>query len=366
MSLSKFIRLNIEQIASEWETLARIRIPAAKAMSSQDLSSRFKQVLATLASHLDSVDLQSGPSGTRETAAGHGSLRHADGFQLPHLVLEFGTMRECVLRLWMAGGARTDQSAMEEIRRFNQGLDQALAEAIGGYSEEVERSQHIFLAVLGHDLRSPLSAISMAGQYLAVPGRVDAGQRKVVDSILRGTGMMNGMIRDLVEYSRSRLGRSMRVAPRKGESLGSICQAAIRELQATHPECEFLFRESGDLTGCFDCNRMHQALASLLHNAVKQGTRRLPVILDARGDSEAVTVQVKNRGSLIPRASLAFIFEPLVPLSERAHPDELPAMSLGIGLFVARELVRSHGGTIEAVSSETDGTVFTLRFPRDA
>lgn len=299
-----------------------------------------------------------------DAAARHGALRHADGFSLPDLVAEFGAMREVVLRAWMADGMGRDAAGLEALPRCCAAVDRVLAEAVAGYTEQVEYTRHLFLTVLGHDLRSPLSAVAMAGQYLAAPGRGDAAQCKVADSIVRGTGMMSAMIRDLMDYSRIRMGRSLPLSPREGENLADICRAAVDELQSRHPECEFLFQESGDLSGCFDRKRMGQVLGSLLDNMVRQGTRRMPVVLEASGADATLTVRLKNRGSLIPPVALASMFEPLIPLSEDAQAGDLPAMALGIGLFVARELVRAHGGTIEALSSEAEGMVFVLRLPR--
>lgn len=367
MNLSKFIRENIAWIASEWETAASGRISAPEATSCQvrrTASSRLEPVLAVMALRLDDSAPPGG--GVDDTAARHGALRHAQGYSLPDLVADFGAMREVVLRAWMADGMGRDTAVLGGMPRLCTVVDGMLAEAVAGYSEQVERSRHLFLNVLGHDLRSPLAAIAMGGQYLSAPGRGDAAQLKVADSIVRSAGMMSAMIRDLVEYSRVRMGRSLQLSPKKEENLAEICQAAVSEAQSRHPECEFLFRGSGDLRGCFDRKRMRQVLGSLLDNTVRQGTRRLPVVLEARGDETAVMVLLKNRGSLIPPVSLASIFEPLIPLSEDAQADDLPAMGLGIGLFVARELVRAHGGTIEALSSEAEGMVFVLRLPRES
>jgi signal transduction histidine kinase len=134
-------------------------------------------------------------------------------------------------------------------------------------------------------------------------------------------------------------------------------------VQAAHPGCVFRVELSGDLSGSFDGERLQQVLSNLLNNAIQHGARDSPVVLTARGEFDTVTVQVKNRGRSIPVEALQVIFNPLVQIASN-EPDAQLSTSLGLGLFIAREIVQAHGGTIEAESSDEDGTVFTARFPR--
>ena len=120
-----------------------------------------------------------------------------------------------VLRLWMQRGNDVDAAAVEEIMRFNEGIDQALAESIGSYSRLVATSRDTFLAVLGHDLRNPLSALNSCVEML---GRTNepATKDKMLGIAKRSISSINEMVTNLLEYTRSRLGRGIEIHPAPG------------------------------------------------------------------------------------------------------------------------------------------------------
>src|SRR3954469_16884261 len=138
----------------------------------------------------------------------HGVLRHLAGFDLRQLAAEFRALRASVLRLWLKRGVE-DATAFYQMTRFNEAIDQALAESIANYSDEVGRSRDTFLAILGHDLRTPLSAIANSASYLRKRGSADAEATSAINRISRSTANMSSMIRDLLEYTRTRLGRAI-------------------------------------------------------------------------------------------------------------------------------------------------------------
>jgi signal transduction histidine kinase len=108
-------------------------------------------------------------------------------------------------------------------------------------------------------------------------------------------------------------------------------------------------------------------LSNLLSNAVRHGERSQPIILSAHGAPDKITVAVKNRGRPIPPDQLQVIFNPLVQIpSALVDEDSGPSTSLGLGLYIAHEIVAMHGGTIVAESSDRDGTIFSARLPRIA
>lgn len=172
------------------------------------------------------------------------------------------------------------------------------------------------------------------------------------------------MIRDLLEYTRTRLGRAIPISPQAG-SLETICRRAYDEIRAAHPERQFRLDTSGNLEGHFDNERLEQVLANLLNNAVQHGARSEPIILSARGETDRITVEVKNYGLAIPADQLQVIFNPLVQIpSALTDSDSEPSTSLGLGLYIAHEIVTMHGGTLHAESSDEGGTVFSTRLPR--
>jgi len=175
---------------------------------------------------------------------------------------------------------------------------------------------------------------------------------------------MGTMIRDLLEYTKTRLGRGIPIA-RKACDVGRLCEAAIEEMRSGHPRRAFSLALSGELGGDFDGPRLEQVFANLLNNAVQHGAQDSPVILEAQGGRDAIEVQVKNYGPAIPADAAQVIFNPLVQVpAQAAEPAESRSTSLGLGLFIARHIVLGHGGTLEVESSDDDGTIFTARLPR--
>ena len=375
MRLATFITEHLEEILAEWETFAASLLGKGEVMSSLALRDHASQILRAIAQDIESsqTDLEQAykskgfaqiAEATRTAAQTHGALRHLAGFDLRQLAAEFRALRASVLRLWLKRGV-ADETAFYEMTRFNEAIDQALAESISNYSDEVARSRDTFLAILGHDLRSPLSAIANSALYLSAPGMLPAGAPlEAARRVTRGAERMSAMIRDLLEYTRARLGRSIPISREEGD-MEQVCRMAYDEIRAAHPERSFRLEISGDLSGRFDAERLHQVLSNLLNNAVRHGERSQPITLSAHGDAQKVTLQVKNHGRPIPADQLQVIFNPLVQIpSALTEEDAGPSTSLGLGLYIAREIVSMHGGTIEAESSLRDGTIFRARLPK--
>ena len=375
MRLSRFLTEHLEEIIVEWEAFASSLLAPGDVMTSLALRDHASQILLAIALDIESdqTDLEQAykskgfvqiAEATRTAAMTHGALRHLAGFDLRQLAAEFRALRASVLRLWLKQGV-LDESALYQVTRFNEAIDQALAESISNYSDEVARSRDTFLAILGHDLRNPLSAIANSGLYLAAPGLLPAGAPlEAARRVNRGAARMSAMIKDLLEYTRTRLGRAIPISPHAG-SMEDICRLAYDEIRATHPELSFRLELSGELLGHFDGERLQQVLSNLLNNAVQHGDRNQPITLSAHGDAEKIALQVKNRGRPIPVDQLQVIFNPLVQIpSALVEEDSSPSTSLGLGLYIAHEIMTRHGGTIVAESTQEAGTVFSAHLPR--
>lgn len=376
MRLASFITANLEEILVEWESFACSLLSPGQAMTSLALRDHASEILLAIAEDIESsqTELEQAykskgfapiAEATRTAAMTHGALRHLAGFDLRQLAAEFRALRASVLRLWLKR-AGTSETAFYEMTRFNEAIDQALAESIANYSDEVARSRDTFLAILGHDLRTPLSAIANSGLYLSAPGLLPVGAPlEAARRVTRGAARMGAMIRDLLEYTRARLGRSIPIEPEAGD-MEHVCRMAFDEIRAAHPERIFRLEVSGDLRGRFDAERLQQVLANLLGNAVRHGERSRPITLSAHADAEKVTLRVRNHGRPIPADQLQVIFDPLVQIpSALAVEEPDSSTSLGLGLYIAREIALMHGGTIDAESSANDGTVFSVRLPRE-
>src|SRR3954469_24055990 len=237
LRLSKFIAENIELIAVEWEAFAQSLLVAGQAMTTLALRDHASQILEAIALDIEEsqTDLAQAykskgyvriAEATRTAAQTHGALRYLAGFDLRQLAAEFRALRASVLRLWLQRGA-VDETSFYQMTRFNEAIDQALAESIGNYSDEVARSRDTFLAILGHDLRSPLSAVANSGLFLASPGVLPVGAAlDAARRVTRGSAKMSAMIRDLLEYTRTRLGRTIPISPQR-TNMEQICALAF-------------------------------------------------------------------------------------------------------------------------------------------
>jgi signal transduction histidine kinase len=373
MRLAKFITENLGELLVEWEAFALSLLSQGQEMTSLALRDHATQILLAVAEDIESnqTDLEQAykskgfvpiAEATRTAAMTHGALRYLAGFDLRQLAAEFRALRASVLRLWLKRGGG-DETAFYQMTRFNEAIDQALAESIANYSDEVARSRDTFLAILGHDLRSPLAAIANSSLYLGTPGLLpDGALLQAARRINLSAAKMGLMIKDLLEYTRTRLGRAIPIAPERA-SMEQICRLAFDEIRAAHPERIFRLETSGELEGQFDGERLQQVLSNLLDNAARHGTKSQPITLSARGESDKITVQVKNYGRRIPADQLQVIFNPLVQIPALAD-DTSPPTGLGLGLYIAHEIVAMYGGTIVAESSDEDGTVFSARLPR--
>jgi signal transduction histidine kinase len=374
-SFSAFIRNNLDSIVAEWEVFAR-RLPAGRTMSALALRDHSREILLAIAGDMElrhsdqeradqSQDIVPTRASTTSAAAEHGALRQLAGFDLVQLFAEFRALRASVMALWQRSeGDGAGSSPTEEIARFNEGMDKALAQSVQRYSSEVAASRDMFLAVLGHDLRGPLSGIEMSAMVLAKPDLSDAARQAAAARIKRACRDMKRLITDLLEYTRTRLGAGIPI-DRAACDLGPVCEASLEDIRAGNPEQQFVQQMSGDLNLQADAARMQQALSNLLSNAVQHGSRQAAVTLTAHGDVDAIVVTVGNSGDPIPREALPTIFEPLVQAPNAASDvHERSRTSLGLGLFIVREIVLAHGGTITVESSTAAGTVFTIRLPR--
>jgi signal transduction histidine kinase len=188
-------------------------------------------------------------------------------------------------------------------------------------------------------------------------------ERKQAGQIQRSAKEMATMIRELLEYTRTQLGKGIPVKP-KACSLLVICRDAVDEVRAARPDRQFLTDVPEDLAGWVDDARLRQALSNLLNNALQHGDPDSPVSLQVRAEGQELVLSVKNLGEPIPAESLQVIFDPLVQLSARsAVAPETPSTNLGLGLYIAREVALGHHGTLDVTSDLENGTVFTMRLP---
>jgi hypothetical protein len=367
--LSEFIEQHHGQIIDEWAAFARTLLPWSKGLSDKDLRDHAEELLSALVR-----DMSLPESGAEQSAKSkghsdegvlggvghkHASERLRTGFTLDQLVAEYRALRASVLRLWEEASSGDKQ---REVTRFNEAIDESLAEATVWYVAKVNETRDQFLAILGHDLRNPLSAITMGAELLGKSKSLDehvAIGARIRDSAKR----MNRLIGSLLDLTRTRLGTGLPVT-RQPVDLTAVCQQAISELQVSHPDCKFKFEAKGDLRGDWDGDRLSQLVSNLAANAAQYGGQAGTVGVVAEGRGEQVVLRVHNVGPIIPESALDKIFNPMVRQPPQ-EGDKNPS-GLGLGLYIAREIATAHGGTLDVTSTEKDGTTFTATLPRRA
>ncbi|MET0280356.1 MAG: hybrid sensor histidine kinase/response regulator [Steroidobacteraceae bacterium] len=247
---------------------------------------------------------------------------------------------------------RSKAEVFYQLHRQRQLLDAHLREM-----SETLRLNEVFAAVLGHDLRNPLSAIVASAHVLRQSK--DELARTTGQRVLNSSRRMARLIEDLLDFSRARLAGGITVVPEPGD-LGDFARRVLQEHQAAAPDRAIELSQEGSLRGDFDGERVAQIASNLLGNALQHGARdgAIRVHLDGR-DQARVQLSVINPGE-IPVALLGDIFEPF--RGRRLVSGERGG-GLGLGLYIVRQLAQAHGGDVEVTTG--DGlTRFQVSLPR--
>jgi len=368
LSLSDFITHHHRELIEKFESFARSFSAVSVHMTAAELQDHSEELLTAIVADMDTpqTDLQQSDKslgiGLVRAMEASGRL-HADArirhrFNLRQVMAEFRALRASVLALYAADGGPADLAG---IRRFNEAVDEALTVSILRFSDHLDTYRDQFVGVLGHDLRTPLGAITVgAGMLSAQLDNDPQTSKRVGGLILRSAQRMDAMIADLLDLTRSRLGGGIPINPAPAD-LGDICAQALVEVRLIHPDRTLDYHASGDLRGAWDAARLVQVVTNLVINALEHGGGT-PVTVTVSGRGDIVVLSVHNFGTPIPRDVCATIFEPLVQHGEPTRLDR----GLGLGLFIVRGIVRAHGGTVAVESDDSSGTTFEVRLPRIA
>jgi hypothetical protein len=376
MRLADFILANTEPILGEWEAFARSIWPGAEA-DPAELRDHADHILHATARDMKSAQTAQqqskkskgegspGATGARVNKASeeHAAARVGSGFQLQAMVAEYRALRASVIRLWRASSPTPDLSDLDDLTRFNESIDQSLAEAVRKYTQLIDHSRQMFLAILGHDLRNPLNAMMLSAQVLSHTADLDAEASGMASRISDSASAMGRMIGDLLDFTGTGLGGTMPISPAPMD-LKNLCREVVDETRLAFPKRTLNFEVHGDLKGEWDAGRLRQVISNLLGNAFQHGAENTPVDCSVSDEGSDVHLTVHNQGTPIPPDALATIFEPLVHGSSPAERKQRRPGSLGLGLYIARAVVTAHGGTIDVKSSRKAGTVFTVCLPR--
>jgi signal transduction histidine kinase len=368
--LSTFIREHTEEILSQWESFAR-GLPIGTAMDVEALRDHAEQMLEVIADDLDELQTRNeellkaaGSADAKNSdntpAQEHGAGRAESGFSVGQMVAEFRALRASVLRLWVERIGELKERDLDDLTRFNEAIDQAIAESISRYSENVERAREKFLGILGHDLVTPLGAISTSAKFMLETGDIEEPHLTLLKRIDTSSGRMNRMVADLLDFTRTRFGDGIPIV-RAPMDIRKMINDVVSEVAVTHPERIIQTENSGDLRGEWDFGRLAQAVSNLLGNAVQHGEPSSPIRVTGRGTDREVVITIHNDGPAIEQKQVGQLFRAMKPPRAAGGRDR---RHLGLGLYIVDKIVQAHGGAIDVESSAQNGTTFTVSLPR--
>lgn len=376
MRMSEFLLENIDAILAEWEEFART-IHTKSERSRVQLLDHAREMIVVI-----SLDMETDQSSTEQRAKSrglrnrtvatedspaqsHGGDRLEQGFTVNEIVAEYRAIRASVVRLWTVKMGKNNESGLLELIRFNEAVDESMTDSVARYTSRIERERTLLIAALGHDLRNPLGAAVQSAQILNMDNVPESTRARAVTRILSSNKRMAEMISDLLEFASTQLGERLPIscAPM---SMRDACQLAIDEIAVLHPQRMFNLDAQGVLLGNWDGARIGQMLSNLIGNAAEHSFPNTPIRVSCYESDGQVLIDVQNHGPQIPESQRHRIFEPLARGSNvTGGALHRGGRHLGLGLYIACEIAKAHGGTIKLTSSVQAGTTFTAYLPRN-
>ena len=251
-----------------------------------------------------------------------------------------------------------------QLERAQQAVSRAERDAADARASEadlrnVAEFRERLIGIVGHDLRNPLNAITMAASLLASSSHLEETDAELATRIVDSARRMKCIVAQLLDFTRARLGGGFPLEISTFD-VGGLCERIAAELRLGRPDANIEVSRGRDLVGSWDVERISAVVSNLLANAVEHAAQGTPIRIDVRGGPSDVVFEIQNEGEAIPPQVLETLFEPFHqgdPNAQRASGN------LGLGLYIAHEIVRSHGGRLDA-SSTAGRTTFTVRLPR--
>ena len=371
--LADFLKDNAVEILQAWDEFAATVSHEGRTLDQAALRDHAAEILKTIA-----VDLAQPQTAFQQDEKGKGRAprssfttpaeTHADtrmmaGFAVDAMITEYRALRASVLKIWAKAGGGTTALDLTDLTRFNEAIDQSIAESVGRYTRQTGTAAELFIGILGHDIRNPLGTIIFSTEVLVRTGQLTV---KAAAPITNAAVRIKGIIEQVVDFTRAQADGVMPVQRVPG-NLAEQLAKVMRETQVRHPARSLRLESSGEFHGSWDEGRMGQLLSNLLANALLYGAPESDVAVRMWGTPGEVFFSVHNDGDPIPPAEQHRIFQPLERgLQHRDERSGPQANGLGLGLYICREIVRSHGGTLQVVSNAAQGTTFTVALPRAA
>jgi signal transduction histidine kinase len=374
LRLADFIRLNTEPIVVEWINFARTRTPASESMTSLALRDHIGEILNFVADDLESHQTMQeqiekshglGPDDSpfaRSAAEIHAALRFTDGFDIDQMVSEYRALRASVVKQWIAHNPVLAATDLEDLIRFNEAIDQAMTESVAHYTKSINHSRNLFLGVLGHDLRNPIAAATMAARQMVKRGGTDPKQTLLASQIVTTTERAIQILNDLLDVTRTVFGTDIPMV-KAPMDMGQLGVQLVDEMRTVSGGRAIEISIAGETEGEWDKARIGQVLSNLIANALQYSPENSAVTVTVAGRGEDLLLSVHNEGDPIPPGKTNAIFESFTR-GQNGNAGPGGAANLGLGLYITKKIVLAHQGEISVVSTAEAGTTFTVRLPR--
>lgn len=290
-----------------------------------------------------------------DAARRHALERLSAGITLEDLSLEYALLRKVLLEQLQA--LEPGASSLEALVRLNEALDRATELAVRCCDEQRSSQGERFVRMLGHDLRNPLNAASIATDALARSESLSDRGQKRLSTIARANARMGRLIENMLDFARSYFGGKLPLLLEEGD-WGEVCEAAFEAVRVENPTRELQLVKSGNLEGAFDRERLRQAVCNMLGNALEHGKDPIELVITEEETDEyhAIVTRVTSRGDTSPPVSI----QSLNPLAESKPAG---SSSERIGLYVTSLIAQAHGAVCE-MTSDAERTSFSVRWPR--
>ncbi len=286
---------------------------------------------------------------------------HADGTTIPMMLNAVCVERNGGIVHELAAFVARDRDRYEqELLLSRKRLEELVAEATRLRDDAKDRALFAeqMIGIVSHDLRNPLSSIMTASALLA-GGDLSAGEQRFVSKITRATERANRLIGDLLDFTQARLGGGLSVSLEPIDLHAAVSES-LDELRLAHPGRALLHVQTGEGPCVADASRLEQLVGNLVSNAVVYGQPEVPITVTSAVEPTSCAIAVHNAGAPITPATLATIFRPMTRGATAGSANR----SVGLGLFIVREIALRHGGDAFVTSTAERGTTFSVRFPR--
>ena len=274
----------------------------------------------------------------------------------------FGTTDRDSYERELLSARKIAENLLSEKTAAELALQQAQEQLNLAYEKSQRRASFAeqMVAIVSHDLKNPLTAIKMASELLA-QGERTAKEAKLLGHISHSADRAERMIADLLDFAVARVGRGIAINPSPLD-LHTVVSHSVEELRVVFPQARLVHHSFSTGSTRLDADRVQQVIGNLVANSVAYGDLQQPITVTSRLEDDQAVVSVHNQGPVIPESLLAVLFEPMTRGVEDDGESESDLRSVGLGLFIVKEIAVAHGGNV-SVSSGGTGTEFCVYFP---